>query len=609
MKKAIPVSFSCISGTYTFLGCRIYPKNDQEIHENTKCIYQGSFQVSAPEPLRPGVEYILLDIPVTEQTLAEEQLRYPQNRQFWDVADIRGDHLRQVLARDLNASRVESELREGRVPSPVGSCKIIEPVYMSVTDIGALTPYEKLLLLEQICQALKELYSCTFHRDKFDAHRDLKPGNVMIQRGDGVFTVRLIDFASIHSPNYDGTYGMLISRSNSAPENVCGDNGFEVTSKTDVFALAGYMGLLFGSVHPIYAFNSGFWPAAQDDPEEKSQDLSAAYRRAKRMDVDRVPVQPSWLEEALGDGFQWDMEPTLIMPGIISLFRQMIRIVPGNRICISQVQNLLRQLISRMEQNGLAQRNLDNAQLYCGKGERENTQSAPGAFSVCLYDRRRIHAHRLSYEAATRQMMATGSRIRKKDQKQGALVFTFGTAGEADTDSNEFMKEFSCFRAENAGDIAGALQGLPEADPALPSILPWTVTALGNRLRKETNGVFNGEVHVFMPDLPENDEFLPCLGEDIKTAVGKLRAAFGARIYLHSVTLNESLDLDPWYDDWKGLLTPSGLFDQEKIQAEPHREKPKGSSPDRLVDTDEEAWYIETAGGKQIYIGRRVSYE
>lgn len=601
MKKETPISFSCISGTYTFMGNRIYPRSDQEIHENTKCVYRGYFQTGAPESLRPGEEYILLDIPVNQHTLSEQQLRYPQNRQFWDVADIQGDHLRQILARDNNASRVATELREGRVPSPVGSCKVIEPVYMSLTELQLLTPYEKLLLLEQICQALKELYSCTFHRDKFDAHRDLKPGNILIQRGQGEFTVRLIDFASIHSPNYDGTYGMLISRSNSAPENVCGDNGFEVTSKNDVFALAGYMGLLFGNAHPIYEFNSGFWPAAQDDPEEKSQDLNLAYKRARKMDLDRMPSQPSWLEENLGDAFLWNREPEVIMPDVISLFRQMIRIVPGNRIGINMVQVKLRQMIARMESAGLDQRNLTNEQLYFQQTQR---MSDATEFSICLYDRRLLTAHRISYEAATRQVMNTSARSRKKEQ---VLVFTFGTATEEDTNTDDFAREFGCFRTQSATDIAGALGTLAEANPSLPSILPWTMTALYNRLKKENRMAFTGEIHIFMPDVPEHERFLPCLGEDLKATVKKLRKDFGAKILLHSVTLSETLDLDPWYDDWKGILPPSELFENRQVPKD-IVEKGKPTTG-RLVDTDEDAWYIEVAGGKQIYIGRRVSYE
>lgn len=609
MKKTISIDFVCPEGTYIFFGHRIYPKNSREIHANTKCIYQGVFRICAPEGLTPGQAYVLLDIPVTEQTLADHQLCYPQNRQFWDVADIRGPHLRQVLARDTNARQVASALQEGRLPNPVGSCKIIEPVYTTVSEPRLLTTYEKLLLLDQICQALKELYDCEFHKDKFDAHRDLKPSNIMIQRGRETFTVRLIDFASIHSPNSDGTYGMLISRSNSAPENVCGDNGFEVTSKTDVFALAGYIGMLFGSTHPIYEFNSGFWPAEQDDPEEKSLDLMMAYKKAKKLDTDRVPTQPSWLEETLGDAFAWNREPEPVMSQIIRLFRQMIRVVPGNRIGIGQVHSSIRQMIAQLEAQGLARRNLDNDKLYLREAKEKAPEMELTEFCVCLYDRRWLTAHRLSYETATRQIFTTVARSRKKNEnsKFGALVFTFGTGSDADTDTEEFHEEFRCFRTDAAEDICQALKEVPEADPELSSVLPWTLTALGNRLKKEKSGAFNGEVHVFMPNVPGNKGFLPCLEDDLKRAARKLRRAYGAKLLLHSVTLNEEMELNPWYDDWKGLISPSGLFGQMKEETGRKIQKTQASS--RLIDTDEDAWYIETAGGKRIYIGRRVSNE
>ena len=568
------ISYVCNHRNYTFRGQCIYPAPGQ--NDFGKRIYRGNFlgQNPCPGEIFPDQEYILVQITVDSSINQPSGL--PQCRQYWDAAEFEGDHLRRILSRNDAAQILAAELKENRAPSK-GVYQMIEPVYLpSAPYIHQMSAYEKLDLAFQGCLSLEEF--CSFHfPSRILCHRDFKLANLMIEPLVDSFRARLIDYASLCRAGGDGTIHDAVSQGNTAPE-VLGleDTGFRVCDRTDVFALAGILGELFGSCNPIALWSQDYWPTCSDDRVQHMNLLRAAYKSA----LQKYPYHPgqiSWLEQSLkGRSFRWkDGLPQDLMEKLISLFRQMIPIDPRNRISMEEAREGLESLLRAMESRNLAFRSCSGLYL-------RNT--------TLLFDRRLLSRHRSSYLPALDNLCKTARKQAEKANFAG-IRLTFLAYGLADQVVKSAIEQ-ECFMSDASGvqQIMAELRDVPDTSRGCYSLLPQALTLAG----RQSSHCFSTDpsIHIFAPD-----DMMECPGrEDLSQAAAKLSKVHGCNLILHSVKAEGT---GHWYSYHDKLSPPSRLWDttvsrEDTDYAPPHK-----------IDDGPDAWFI-LREGRKIYAGRKV---
>lgn len=561
---------------YTFQGECIYPEKGQK--DYNKRIYRGNFTGANPHPKQifPDQEYILIQITVDDKTLKSSSL--PQSRQYWDAADFEGRHLRQVLGRNDAARKLADELREGYSPVK-GIYQILEPVYQPIEPyLKDMSPYEKLDLAEQSCCALEEFSSFHFP-SKILCHRDFKLGNLMIEAMAEQFRARLIDYASLCRVGGDGTIHEGVSSGNTAPE-VLGleDTGFKVCDRTDVFALAGVLGQLFGSCNPISRWSQDYWPQNSEDLHTSMNQLRGAYKKAMR----KYPYHPngmSWLERELENkGFTWNEDlPADLLAQIKQLFRQMIPIDPENRISLEEVHEILTGLLDAMRSRNLAVRTCSH--LYLKR-------------TVLLFDRRLLSRHRTSYLPALMKLHET-ARLQARKSGCGGVQLTCLAYGWVDQVSRETIEK-SCFM-DQAGSVRQLVSQLEEVDDqnhGSYSLLPQALLLAGGQLNRSVYS--DPTIHVFAPD-----DSAICYGApDIHDALDRLNRQRKISVVLHSVEVNGNED-DRWYGYHDRLSPPTRIWDHEQTDTA------ASYVPPHKISNGPDAWFI-LRNGRKIFVGKRV---
>lgn len=569
------ISYVCNSKNYTFRGECVYPAPGQS--DFGKRIYRGNFVGANPCPslIFPDREYMLVEINVDSGV--SQPSGAPQARQYWDVAEFEGDHLRQVLSRSDSAQQLADELQKNSLPTN-GRYLIIEPVYLPAAPyIQQMSPYEKLDLALQGCQALEELTS--FHYpSRVLCHRDFKLANLMIEPMADFFRVRLIDFASLCRDGGDGTIHGAVSQGNTAPEVVyLEDTNFRVCDRTDVFALAGVLGELFGSCNPIFLWTQECWPTTTEDREACMDRLRAAYRNA----LNKYPYHPgdiSWLERDLkGRVFRWkNTLPQDLMDRLIALFRQMIPIDPRDRISLEEVREVLTSLMRDMEKRNLAVRSCGGLYLRT---------------TALVFDRRLLSRHRNSYLPAIK-MIHDKALKQAKNAHCGGVKFTLLSYGHTDlVGKTSIERECSIGEAAGVEQVRSELQGISDADRGHYNLLPQALTAAGRALQ----GCFQADttIHVFAPD-----DSVECPGkDDLSDAIEKLNRVQKFNLVLHSVKAEGD---EHWYHYHDKLSPPPALWDT----VDQDREAP-GYAPPYVISKGPDAWFI-LRDGRKIYAGRKV---
>lgn len=342
-----PVDFVWKGGHYPF-----YSDSQRETVTG-KTVRRGTFRDAPPSgEWRPGQTYALVEF-------ASSPL--PQN----DLSDFRNaPHLRRVLARDDNAERVQ---RKEVLPSPAPVCRVIEPWYeesVKALSDASLTAYERFELLIQIIDGLQELQEnlCGGGSPEAIAHRDVKFGNVLIERGERTFTAVLIDTASATTaaPGVDDVF--LMSPSNTAPELI--DKRFRprvgpISEKADVFALGGMIGELFGNLNPIQQWAEGF-SAQKELFQQKYWSVRMKYANNFMLS------KKIWVLNELDGKFQWNQ--TLLsaagVPNIeqslTSLLERTVKLYPWERVSLRELRKTLKDLQNACK----PERNLSNPRLY-----------------------------------------------------------------------------------------------------------------------------------------------------------------------------------------------------------------------------------------------------
>ena len=600
------IPYVCQSEQYFFEGECIYPAKGEF---TGKWIYIGNFTGKSPHPdrVKPGGQYALVRIEVSDRNLSYNF--QPQNRQYWDAANFSGDHLREVLGRDDEARRLAEGLERGVEPSH-GVYQFVEPVYLEIGQVEPkLTPYERLEVVEQSCCALEELYSFRAKNSAILAHRDFKLDNLMIEAGGERFRVRLIDFASICCEAGDGTLKTVTSASNSAPEVVgvrgVELTGFEVSRKTDVFAMAGVLAQLFGSCNPIRAWNDPFWPEPGDRGAFATQRATDSIRSASEQVLARyesIPAGISWIEQERANKFSWNTSVEReLLEQVQSLFRDMIHIHPDRRLTLEETHRRVKDILRWMEDRQM--------NIRCGSRKLYPAAPRKGNRAVYMVDRNGLERNRLAYTVAMKRAWSGGR------TGETAYVCAYGTVSDPNLTDEALKRGCKAIPAcPGVETLCAALPHLPDAEDGWSLLVPALVSLREQGVFGED---FSGTIHIFTP--AAEGKHLSFRGYDLPAIAGLLRAG-GAKIILYSVTADRGEN--HWYDRWERLLqssaggrkTEAKKPPEEKKEPPPAEEKePEPASqaktgsyvPPQGIHKGSGALYVKR-GGEKIYVAKRV---
>jgi serine/threonine protein kinase len=635
----------------------------------TKQILKIRFTGEVPEggPFYSGRDYCLKIV-----TVYPRRSGRPADRDYWDAADFRGDHLMHHIALDENGDMVSRQLRrDGRIDESLDGRRvmILEPDGLSLfdlindrldkamefIDLASLSVTERLDILDQICEGLQELYRHV-QRDgrRIVAYRDLKEENVVILMKGKRMVASLIDFATIRLEDSDGnspnnTFRSQFSESNTAPEDIIPENdpviSFYQTSgqnqKTDVFALGLILGRLFSGCRPLRD-----WIHKAQMSETDSEKL---WLHAYEDVISRYQTRDfRWLEKELGEDFKWQEEiDSAILNKVQRLFRQSTLLWPDARPGI----DLFRQRLGDILDLAVTREGPLEAEEEAPAPEREASSPEDGApdgpaekekaeqYSLFLLNTsvpaEMMGSYRLAMEDAWRKEL-------KKHKKTGEPPASF-TAG------------FITFRSGNGADHCYAKTEMPlhlyTHDYLMNRVLPQTVSltdvsgsaARGFRdafvyvrdyLQEEGSQSFLGTVCIFTPCVPsfkelEDVQFGDILDECERLSVERYGRHLQVVIYSDPEKRNGE-DAADWYDEKNLRISGLDLSGAGSGQAKPktggafsspvwdyplYEEDASSGGKGAGPDTEDgffvgpDALYAMGPGGREIYVLRRKASE
>lgn len=587
-----------------------------------KRIYMGKFIGEAPEGLDTENQYCVKIISAIDS-------KSPQDREFYDLIDFRGDHLRQICAQNPTAERVANNIRvwgESRKPDGWLKCVSVEPCYIPIEELFAkncpFSLYEKIDLIYQCALALKELTAPENRLGEWRiiCHRDLKWGNVLLRistgpEGKRSYRVCLIDFASIrlegapelavnatsHHLGTDSTYKAPMSPSNTAPENLHGTDD-EVNTWTDIYALGMMLGHLFLKEEGKPVSPSNRWGElhgwSKRNHYQTSCDeamLAAAFEQCKRDYEKDAAWNNTWIEQSLAKPdsrtgsapvvLQWDPEvPDNILKQIRILFFQSTRIDPKERPNLANFLASVRSLMKLIA--------------------REPTRERP--VSVYLFDRTKFKENSQAYLRAAAEAFETEREEAScRDMPEPCALcvsYRHGTGHEwkvrdyANTEPGwlcrqpgELQKVISMIDTYNGDrEKNTAIYGLQTAMQQL--------RALGDRF------AFSGNVHIFTTEPPKLSamERIQRGGKeyDMRTLYSRItRGNGGIRVYTTAGSAR-CADAEDWYSC---VMLPGHIVPQGEPRSQQHREQ----SGRNWFYTGQNAWYILLEDGTKAYVGMK----
>lgn len=498
--------------SYRFLIQSVLKEPDIQSQWLSKRVLLGYFAKETPDGLTAGKIYCLKQIRIKQRLIDDIKglendptrltpLAHPANRQYFDLLDFKGAHLRRILKADDNTAafrRVIGQYSAGTQSVTDALCcalrdrKIKAGCYcvveercqtLETEDILEMTIYERIDYLYQLVLALQELYEA----GDIQAHRDTKLGNALVRRGIGSFGVRLIDLASVQERNGSATYhSCLMSPTNTAPELTDGDL-FEVLAneQTDVFALGGLLAQMFmkNAVNPLMVWFNG-WKKSFDAANgtnsraNPGKALSEEYARLKARFCSGQDPQEygKWLE-ALVD-MPWDTSVDAdLLQTVRELYRSWICLIPEYRPLLSEVRVKLEELLRNVPKV-----RSDSQKLYFS------------SWDAYLFDGPELSEQ---YQLAIEK-----GELDAPDM--GWMAFLH--SGGIDTTISETAREraglLDQYAKEEAMCEPGRWKRLSEA---------WE--KMWKQPGEEKKRIFSGTVHIFMPDLPrETAELCAVLG-------------------------------------------------------------------------------------------------
>lgn len=581
-----------------------------------KQIYMGRFIGEAPEGLDTENQYCVKIIRAIDS-------KSPQDREFYDLIDFRGDHLRQICAQNLTAERVAENIRawgESRKPEGWLKCVSVEPCYLPIEELFAkncpFSLYEKIDLIYQCALALKELTAPENRLGEWRiiCHRDMKWENVLLQISTGPdgkrsYRVRLIDFASIrlagtpepavnatsHHLGTDSTYKAPMSPSNTAPENLHG-KADEVETWTDIYALGMMLGHLFlkeegKPVSPSKRWGELHGWSVRNNCANTCNEtvLADAFDQCQRDYEKNAAWNNTWIEQSLAKQnsvvLQWDPEvPDNILKQIRILFFQATRIDCKERIDLANFLASVRSLMKLIS--------------------REPARERP--VSVYLFDRTEFKVNSQAYLRAAAEAF---EKEREEASRRGlpepcALCVSYRHGTGHEWKVRDYAHTEPDWLCRQPGELQKVISGIDtyngdrEKNTAIYGLQTamQQLRALGDRF------AFSGNVHIFTTEPPKLSAMERIRwegkGYDMRTLYGRIaRGNGGVRVYTTAGPAR-CADAEDWYSC---VVLPGHTVRQEEPRSQPHREQ----SDREWFYTGPNAWYILLEDGTKAYVGMK----
>ncbi len=555
----------------------------------TKEILRIRFTGEVPEggPFYSGRDYCLKIV-----TVYSRRSGRPADRDYWDAADFRGDHLMHHIALDENGDMVSRQLRrEGKIDESLDGRRImiLEPDGLSLfdlindsldhstgfIDLSSLPVTARLDILDQICEGLQELYRHV-QRDgrRIVAYRDLKEENVLILTEGRRKVASLIDFATIRLEDSDGksfnnTYRSQFSESNTAPEDIIPENdpviSFYQTSgqnqKTDVFALGLILGRLFSGNRPL----RDWIHRAQMNEADSDRLWLHAYEDV----ISRYQTRDfRWLEKELGEEFRWQEEiDSAILNKVQRLFRQSTLLWPDARPGIDLFRQRLGDILDMAvtmegplegeEEEEAPSPGPDEAAAGGGSPDASSEEEKEVQYSLFLLNTsvpaEMMGSYRLAMEDAWRKEVKKHKRTGEPPSSFHAGFITFRSGNGADPRyagtemplhlySREYLMDRYLPQMVRLTDPSGSLaRGFRDA-----------FLYVKDYLQEEGSQSFLGTVCIFTPSVPspaelEEVQFGDILDECERLSVERYGRHLQAVIY-SDPEKRSSDDAADWYD-------------------------------------------------------------
>lgn len=535
-----------------------------------KKIYLGRFLESAPDGLDPNFPYCVKVIDVVVKSMDA-----PQHREYHELVDYKGDHLRPILARNDAAKACADSLRKTGTCTSTKNCVIVEPLLDTCKELFrncAQKPIAaRLDALLQIASGCEELTRPENRLGPYyiQAHRDVKKDNILVCKLNGTDHYYLIDFPSIRLNKNDpdnadldfidlsglelpgATLNGGMSPGNTAPEYL-ETKDFKVSGKSDVYALGMLLAELFltipgakssgdNSPNSNWIFTHSGWLAYSRMDKSKltpaenrahiqkiNQDLRYSFIDALERYEPHAIWNSTWIEQDLianGIQVQWEtMADGRILSAIRKLFFQSTRVDPDKRISLPRFIKLLQDIIA------LEKRSLSRIPV-----------------SLYLFDQTDFDHHRANYRLAAQHVFAQEKNYRW-NQSASALCVGFRKSLPSDWTWMESIQRMGDGPLSGVPQLLSAIDQCPTRNgtgqnTVLHALNSAVQELLGLMDSENSPYTFTGQIHLFSPEVPTLSSIAPITTDsgnviDMMTYAGMMNTTFEGipirEVYLYS---------------------------------------------------------------------------
>lgn len=481
------------------------------VASNSKKICHGKFLGTAPDGLKPDVTYCIKIINVNVKNWD-----LPQCREYFELVDFKGEHLRPILARNPAAQSCAKQLRQTGTCQSIANCIIVEPLLKPsdplFQDCSKKPIGMRLDALLQIALGCEELTNPenVLGRYYIVAHRDLKVGNIMMLYDSDVPHYYLIDFASVRlnkedplplsyytENNLSNTFRGPLSQHNTAPEDLDGSH-FKISGKTDIYALGMLMAELFMTIKDSSSNNPnacwtticGWFP---NNIDVTINNLNKGFTEALELYEPHATWDNTWIEQSLASHnrkLQWEnMADAHVLTAIRKLFFDSTRIDPDKRVNLPEFIERLKAII-KLEQN--------------------STSRIP--LSIYLFDQTNFNHHRQSYQYAARSALESEKKVR--GESSAGLCVAFRRSIPSDRSMMDAVQLLGNGPLSNTSQLETALQYCDTRNGLGQNTALYALNyAVQNLLRltssEDSPYTFTGKIHLFSPDIPTLDSIAP----------------------------------------------------------------------------------------------------
>jgi hypothetical protein len=135
------------------------------------------------------------------------------------------------------------------------------------------------------------------------------------------------------------------------------------------------------------------------------------------------------------------------------------------------------------------------------------------------------------------------------------------------------------------------------------NMLGYVLASVCSKVKNDTR--WSGNIHLFMPTVPADDEILLCKGKNIHAIRQELEQRYpNVHITVHSVTQRENQPSETlWYDEWSGIQASNLHFSSQKEKKETAASDQDNYVPPAGIRTGAGGVYIKI-GGREVFVGR-----